>query len=184
MSQPNYSIESFYSFIEYVIEKGMIKKATALNWRNAASRLTSILGHEETNDLRELDVDELCTRYMNINSKDLTPSSLKVYRSRFKSALSDFISYTDSPIDYSPGITQRSTRRKKDESKTKQTNTPDVINKEREEVSSSQGGLLKSNRFPIPIRADLTVELYNVPFDLTEIEAEKISMVIKALAIR
>lgn len=36
--------------------------------------------------------------------------------------------------------------------------------------------------YPIPLRADVTVQLHNLPADLTPAEADKIAAVVRALA--
>lgn len=36
--------------------------------------------------------------------------------------------------------------------------------------------------YPIPIRRDVTVRIFNLPADLTQAEADKIAAVVKALA--
>jgi hypothetical protein len=41
---------------------------------------------------------------------------------------------------------------------------------------------MASSILPVPIRADLTVYVQGLPFDLTEAEAKKIATVIQAMA--
>jgi hypothetical protein len=43
-------------------------------------------------------------------------------------------------------------------------------------------GPMASSILPIPIRADLTIYIQGLPFDLTEAEAKKIASVIQAMA--
>ena len=185
MTGQNYSLEGLYSFIDYIIDKGLVKTATAKNWKNAASRLFSISDAAETGDLRKIDVDKLCRRYANIKGKDATRGSLNVYRSRLKSALKDFVKYTDDPMKYSPGISERASRSKKSNS----TTSKNVEVKHKENRNTTHGQKFSDPdpgfvSFPIPLRKELTVEIVNLPFDLNELEAEKIAAVVKALAVK
>lgn len=187
MSKPDYSKESYFQFLDYVIAKGLVKQATAKNWKNASIRLLAILDEDESHDLRKVDIDALCSRFMNLEGKSsITPSSIQVYRSRLKTAVGDFIAYTDNPIEYKPGISQRSSRKKASNngaaaSASRKSNKQDQTHPQN---SYEQDIKPKGITFPVPIRSDLVVEIKHLPHDLTEQEAEKISMVIKALAMK
>ncbi|RUO20125.1 site-specific integrase [Aliidiomarina haloalkalitolerans] len=187
MSGQNYSVSSLHEFLDYVSDKGLIKHNTAQNWRNAASRIFGILEESEQSDVRNIDIDSICQRYANLKGKELTPSSLQTYRSRLKSAVSDFVKYTDAPMSYRPSISQRSAR-KKSEKEHVVSNSQDKIKKTQNESIQSNhvAQLTKSEStypIPIPLREDLIVQVIGVPFDLTEVEAEKIARVIKALGV-
>lgn len=180
MSNPDYSKQSYFDFIEYVSKKGLIKQATASNWKNASIRLLAILDDNEAHDLRELDIDALCSRFNNLEGKSITPSSMQVYRSRLKTAVGDFIAYTNNPMSYKPGISQRTSRKKT--SKNKEVSSFQETNQSHTTEHNDPPHKPKGITFPVPLRADLVVEIRYLPFDLTEQEAEKIGMVIKALA--
>lgn len=187
MSQPDYSKDSFFRFVDYVSKKGLIKQATASNWRNASTRLLALLEEDESTDLRKLDIDGLCSRFMNLEGKSVTPSSMQVYRSRLKNAVGDFITYTNNPMGYKPGIEQRSARKKaaKIDTNGQSANKGQNANQQANDQNSDaqeRHSYAKGITFPIPLRADLVVEIRHLPHDLTPQEAERISMVIKALA--
>ena len=188
MGDQNYSVLSLHEFLDYVSDKGLIKQNTARNWRNAASRIFGILEDSEQGDVRNIDIDAVCQRYANLKGKEVTPSSLQTYRSRLKSAVSDFIKYTDAPMSYRPGINQRSSRKRAE----KEPQTPENPNKtdriENESIQSNQVAQTTTRvestyPIPIPLREDLIVQVIGVPFDLTENEAEKIARVVKALGV-
>jgi len=183
MNKPDYSKEGFFQFLDYVIAKGLVKPATAKNWKNASIRLLAILDDNDSHDLRKIDIDTLCSRFMNLEGKSVTPSSMQVYRSRLKTAVGDFIAYTDNPMGYKPGIAQRSSRKKVSKNGAA-TTTNKKYNQGHINPQNSHGQEHnpKGITFPVPLRADLVVEIRHLPHDLTEKEAEKISMVIKALA--
>ena len=187
MSNPDYSKDSYFDFIDYVSKKGLIKQATARNWKNASIRLLTILEEDESQDLRKLDIDALCTRFMNLE-KSVSPASMQVYRSRLNTAISDFIAYKDNPMGYKPGIAQRSSRKKSSKEASNSSSGKSKISNNRGSVEQQnhhdQGDKSKGITFPIPLRANLVVEIKHLPHDLTAQEAEKISMVIKALVMK
>ncbi len=188
MNTPSYSRDNLYSFIDYVSRKGLVKSATAANWKNAAIRLLGNLDETEESDLRSIDLESVCTRFANLEGRNMTPSSMQVYKSRLKTALSDFFAYTESPMSYKPGIAQRSGKSNKPNQikpKTTKPQTKDLTSPEirtQQEPHLNHSGQTKGFVFPIPLRSDLTVEIRHIPFDLSEHEAERIAMVIKALA--
>ncbi|MCH8492737.1 MAG: hypothetical protein LAT53_05830 [Idiomarina sp.] len=188
MSGKNYSVSSLHEFFDYVSDKGLIKHNTARNWRNAASRIFGILEESEQSDVRNIDIDSICQRYANLKGKEVTPSSLQTYRSRLKSAVSDFVKYTDNPMSYRPGISQRSAR-KKSEKELVVSNSQDKNEKiQNESIQSNHAAQITTKSgstypIPIPLREDLIVQVIGVPFDLTELEADKIARVVKALGV-
>jgi len=187
MGSQSYSVSELHEFIDYVSDKGLVKQATARNWRNAASRIFGILEESEQSDVRNIDIDSVCQRYVNLNGKEVKPSSLQTYRSRLKSAISDFVKYTDDPMSYRPGINQRSSRKKSEKESVASSSVQDKV----EKIQNSQVLNVENDRtptsskstypIPIPLREDLIVQIIGVPFDLTEAEAEKIARVVKAL---
>lgn len=188
MGAQNYSVSSLHEFLDYVSDKGLIKHNTARNWRNAASRIFGMLEENEQSDVRNIDIDSICQRYANLNGKDVTPSSLQTYRSRLKSAVNDFVKYTNDPMSYRPSINQRSTSKKSEkefvisnfQDKAEKVQTDPFLN-----IGNAQTIPISKSTYPIPIplREDLVVQVIGVPFDLTEVEAEKIARVIKALGV-
>jgi len=182
MSKSDYSKSNYFAFLDYVSAKGLVKNATAKNWKNASIRLLAIESDDESQDMRELNIDDLCSRFMNLEGKSVTPSSMQVYRSRFKSAVNDFIAYTNNPMAYKPGISQRSSRKKASKNGTSGASNTNNQNNKGQQSGQEHNPHPKNITFPIPLRSDLVVEIKHLPHDLTEQEAEKISMVIKALA--
>lgn len=186
MSEENkYSKDEFFNFVDYVGRKGLVKSSTTNNWRSSANALFSLLDDNKIQDLRNVNVDDICAQYANL--RKASPQSLQVYKSRLKGALDDFFKYVEDPINYKPQISPRTSKR------TVQTQNNYVKKIENEDSKSnnsnfgensssfSQSGLIV---FPIPIRQNLVVQIRCLPHDLTDEEAEKICAVIKALAIQ
>jgi hypothetical protein len=180
-----YSKDEFFRFINYVGKKGLIKSSTTNNWRSSANALFSVVGDNETQDLRSVNVDNICNQYANL--RKTSPQSLQIYQSRLKGALDDFFKYVENPINYKPQISQRTRK------KTVQTQNIPVKKIENEDSKSNNSNYGENSSsfsqssvivFPIPIRQNLIVQIQGLPHDLTDGEAEKICAVIKALAIQ
>src|SRR5207244_185865 len=96
-----------------------------------------------------------------------------------RSALDDFQSYLSNPLSFRPGIQNRERPRKKAAKSSSEITTPES---RPEPVRSNPGPMAASNIVPIPIRADLTIYIQGLPFDLSETEARKIAAVVTAMA--
>lgn len=180
----NKSREAALEFLEYVARKGLMAPATARARKAAVGRVLSVLDTSEARDVTSLDLDHVMTRFGHLHGKDFTPQSLQTYKSRVKSALDDFASYVENPLGFKPSVQARDRssnggkpmlskpRSDQDGSAPTPSQTP----------PSKPGGPMASSILPIPIRADLTVHVQGLPFDLSEAEAKKIASVIQAMA--
>jgi hypothetical protein len=174
----NHSRTALLEFLDYLSTKGLMNKDTAAAKKAAANRVLGILDDEEAKDVSILDIDELMSRFHNLEGAKFTPESLNTYKSRLRSAIDDFLRYQRDPLNFRvSGSAPRSERSK--------TTAP-----EQKKETRSQGrspGAFEAppatvNIIPIQIRADLTVKIQGLPFDLTTSEAAKIANVVKALA--
>lgn len=193
MSERNYSLTGLNQFLDYALEKGLMKKETAAGRKRAANQVLGILDDHELQDLRMVDLEATASRFAILQGSNFKPSSLQVYVSRTKSAVQDFISYVDDPINFKSSVNIRANptngNSKKTIKKQKDSNTPaapsdkpadSIHHGHSQNVHSQAPGTLV---FPVPIRPDLIVNIANIPSDLTEAEAAKIAAVIKALAV-
>ncbi len=176
MAQQNYSEANLLQFIRDSAVSGLINPSTSVSRKKAAEQLLTQLNTVEKQDLRQLDVDELCSRFHKLQGSTIREESLEVYKNRLKATLEDFISWVDDPVSFIPGRTQRSRATQKNARKLPTTETE----RAREELTLN----LPDNPtgiFPIPIRRDRVVYLQNVPLDLSRKEAQKIVAVVQAL---
>lgn len=197
MSERDYSLTGLNKFLDYASDKGLMKKETASGRKRAANQILGILDEHELHDLRQVDLEATANRFANLQGSKFKPSSLQVYVSRTKSAVQDFISYVDDPINFKSSVSVRAssgngggnkrTKKQKDTKKNDSstshtppahTHGPGVA--PQSHPPATQPGTLV---FPVPIRADLIVNISNIPSDLTEQEAAKIAAVVKALAV-
>ncbi|PHS26285.1 MAG: hypothetical protein COA84_06445 [Robiginitomaculum sp.] len=172
----NYSKTDFLTFLDYLGNKGLLKKNTVASRKAAVNALLSALDSSEVDDVRNLDLDHIAIRLANLEGDKFTLSSLQTYKSRYRSALDDFINYSKDPTTFVPKISQRQ-RKSKPQALSNTVRSPQI-------KATSPPPAPDHNEiiFPIPIREDLTVRISGLPSDLTEQEAQKISKVIQALA--
>jgi len=180
------SREAALEFLEYVAQKGLMAPATARARKAALSKVLGILSPEEAQDVTSLDLDELMTRFSHLQGKSYTPQSLTTYKSRVRSALDDFASYVDNPLGFKPSLQSR--ERKSNSGKSQGSNSqerrrPEPATEGQARPSApAPAGPMSSSILPIPLRADLTVHVQGLPFDLTPAEAKKIASVVQAMA--
>jgi site-specific recombinase XerD len=178
------SREAALEFLEYVAQKGLMAQATARARKAAVSKVLGILDENEARDVTSIDLHAVMSRFGHLQGKGYTPQSLVNYKSRVKTALDDFASYVENPLAFKPSVQAR--ERKAISGKTSSSvtkNTSEGLTSEaRRQSASTVAGPMASSILPIPIRADLTVHIQGLPFDLTEAEAKKIAGVIQAMA--
>ncbi len=126
-----------------------------------------------------LDIDEIMSRFHNLEGANYTPDSLSTYKSRLKSAIDDFLRYQKDPLNFRPAA--QSAARKPDRAKTS-ASAEAPTRSEPHQKGPVEAPPAAVNIIPIPIRPDLTIKIQGLPFDLTTSEANKIANVIKAMA--
>ncbi|HSH30234.1 MAG TPA: hypothetical protein VK971_10035 [Thiohalobacter sp.] len=190
MTTNDYSLENFNKFLDYVLDKGLMKPETAKGRKRAANTILGILEPEETQDLRSIDLDHVAHRFANLQGGSFKPASLKVYQTRTRSALTDFFQYVENPIGFKPSVAQRTRKSSGDGKKSdkKQQGKPKNVTPQQPAPPNPNELHDKTDThdklvFPIPIRPGLIVKVSNIPADLTQTEAEKIAAVVTALAV-
>ena len=130
-----------------------------------------------------LDIEKLMGRFHNLAGAKYTPASLSNYKSRVKSAIDDFLRYQKDPMNFKPGV-QAGARRQSERPRNSSV-VPDLPGQRGEQKGRRdvEAPPTHVNVLPIPIRADLTIKIQGLPYDLTAQEANKIANVIKAMAI-
>lgn len=173
------SREAILDFQDYLGNKGLMAKGTVTARKAALNKVLGILPIDEAEDVTVIDLDEVMTRFHNLEGQGYTPGSLKTYKTRVKAALSDFESYLENPLAFKPSLKQRARK-----SNNNQSAKPAVTNSSSaaEVKPDSPSKFQESNIWPIPLRPDLTIRIDGIPHDLTEAEAKKISNVILAMA--
>jgi len=187
----DYSLAALNKFLDYALEKGLLKPETAKSRRTAVNKILEKITDEQRADVRIIDLDLEAEHFANRQGAGYIPSSLLTYKSRAKTALTDFVSWADNPMQFRPSgggngrVSNKSggtATPKKVTVVSSQTFSPPKT--QTSEFNQPPKFETPSNglTFPVPIRAGLIVQLCGIPFDLTVAEAEKIAQVVKALA--
>jgi len=179
------SREAAIEFMDYLALKGLMARPTAHARKAALGAVLGILDKEEASDVTTINFGEVMSRFSNLHSKKYTPASLRTYGQRAKAALDDFANYVQNPLAFKTGVQTR--ERKQDSVKpatavsrnAPDAGSPDVVRPH----SSAPSGPMANSILPIPIRAELTVYIQGLPFDLTGAEAKKIAGVVQAMAV-
>ncbi len=180
------SRDGLLEFLDWAESKGLLAKGTAQSRKATANSVLSILSDEEASDVTRLDIEELMSRFQNLEGKRFTPTSLRTYKSRLISTMEDFRSYLNDPMSFRPNVQSR-----KRKLKLKKRATVNESEAEPERSNAGSNNYTSNNPtppastgvIPIPIRSDRTIFIHGVPFDLKPAEARRIANVINALAI-
>lgn len=170
----DFSKDKLLEFLDYLATKGLMNRATVAARKAATNTVLGILEPDEVLDLRNIDLDEVASRFANLKGTEFKPDSVKVYKSRVSSALEDFKKYKASPQTFKPSIGIPKTR---SSSKGAKENVTQNVPKNGDHADSSH-----AFTFPVPIRPDVVIKISGIPSDLTKKEASKVANVILALA--
>jgi len=176
------SLKDLQLFLDYLGDKGLMAKATAQSRKAAATKILGILTDDEAEDVTQIDLDDVVSRFGHLHGRQYTPQSLVTYKSRLRSALDDFQAYLVNPLSFRPSLHAR----EKKAPTSRETSRPTAVNNSQQPPLAprpSAAPMMADNIVPIAIRADLTVYVQGLPFDLSEREAKKISSVILAMAL-
>ena len=174
-----YHQDALFEFLKQSTINGMLNPATARSRKKAAQLLLVEASDAEREDLRCLDVDDLCSRVHKLEGSSIRPETLTIYGSRLAAALTDFLRWQDDPDSFraTPGDTREIRRRNEPAKPLPQDGVADA----REQL------ILDPPRdpeeiFPIPLRPGCVAYVQNLPLDMTAAEADKICRVVRALA--
>ena len=182
-------------FLDYLAKKGLANSNTIISRKAASNKMLAILSPGEAADLRQVDLDQLATRFANLKGKDYSPQSLQVYKSRVATSLEDFFRYKENPANFRLGSTAKKTASSgfaltKSASsgritivRNKKSSALPVIRSEGVDVDRAQPTMISATtiNFPVPLRPNCVVQINGLPVDLTKAEAAKISAVVSAM---
>ena len=177
-SDEPYNTEAVQEFLKQAGMQGAINPAAARSRRNALLQLADELTDDERRDVRNIDVDELISRFHKLEGSSIRPENLQLYARRLRTALADFLawkqdpaSFVDSGQEWSRAFSRGANRQA--------ALSPDQEAAERIVLEATEN---PSNVVPVPVRDDTTVYVANLPLDLTPAEADRIARVVRAFA--
>ena len=118
-------------------------------------------------------------RFTNKRARDFNPTSLKEYGRRVRRAVELFLNWREDPANFTIKTRTTSALRKKDRGPGN--GEPMAREAPAEQVPDEIAGTYRS---ALPIRPGLVVTLVNIPYDLTNAEAERIAGFVRMLALR
>ncbi|MGV0029147.1 hypothetical protein [Phormidesmis priestleyi] len=182
----DYSKTALLGFLDFVIDKGLVKAKTAQGWRSAASKLLNDLSEAEETDIRTVDLDLAVHKVANRNPGELSPSTLKDYRNRLGIAVREFTDWKNNPSVYKPRGLNGSNRANgsPQETRSKRQPRPQVKEQTSSEVSTKEVSVTTSGGLPLsyPLRADFLAQVV-IPRDLTIEEARRLGAFLMTLAV-
>lgn len=178
------SRDDFIQFLDWVADKGLVPTNTASSRKSTASKVLTILSDEEATDVLAVDVEDVMRRFQNKNSSTYGPESIRTYQSRLKSSLEDFRSYCENPIGFRPiGRSQTKPKTSSERGPRTKPIATSAISFAQPAGHAVSPPSAFANVLPVMIRPDVTVQIGNLPHDLTEAEARRIANIVLAFAV-
>lgn len=172
----NRTLADLLSFLDWMADKGLAPANTISSRKASSNKVLSSLGPEEIADVTQVDVEDAVRRFSVKHGQRYSTESLQSYRSRLRTALDDFKAYKENPVGFRP--VGRAPIRNNGEKAKRPIPKSRPVEQESQQVTAPRSH--PGNVVPIPIRSDVTVQIGNLPFDLTVEEARKIANVILA----
>lgn len=171
MQDKTFTLEDFTLFLECLPEPGIVNtEATARNLRDASMRLISSIEDQSDIDVRDIKIDTLLENYSKNTFPTPSDATLSAYKSRMQSAIDKFVAYQQGAISRpSAPATELKKERKK------------LVLKKKSNVPAEPE--VRTFELPIPLRGDIIVTIGNLPRDLTQEEAKRISNIVESFAL-
>jgi hypothetical protein len=180
----DFSKEAFVKFLDYLIDKGLIKFQTVRGWRSATAKIMADLSEAEEADVRKVNLELAVHRVANRDSGLISPDSLHTYRKRVSLAIEEFVRWKNDPAGYKPrGLNgqfrnQTNGERNVRPSPVKKAINSSQIEKSEKEVVHISSGLTLS----FPLREDFLAQVV-IPRDLKTSEAKRLGAFFLTIAV-
>lgn len=165
-------------FFPWAANQGLMNSNTAGSLRAAVKEVLSAVEPEtwEDADIRNIDLDDYAQRFERLRMSKFKPGSLHVYKSRFKNGINMYLKYLESPSTWRYTAERPAKERGKSKNQTDPTNGSSANSNGH--VDASEGLI----QYPYPLRPDVRVTVF-LPADLTQREAQRLSVFISSLAV-
>lgn len=171
MQDNNFTLGEFILFLQCLPELNIVNNdATARNLKDASMRLISSIQNQTHMDIRDIKIDTLLDSYSDNADPIPSEATLNAYKSRMQSAIDKFLAYqTGNTSNATPTQPELKKERRK------------LVLKKK--ANTSIEGEVKTFELPIPLRGDIIVTIGNLPRDLTQEEAKRISNIVESFAL-
>ena len=173
MPDGSYSAQSLLKFLKQSGMEGLINPAVARARRNAVEQLKAELTEAESEDVRQVNVDELASRFHKLEGSSIRSEALALYAERFRMGLVDFLAWMEDPAGFQSVGGERS------RAIPRGSISPEQRMAERIALEATEN---RSEIVPISLRESCTVYVANLPPDLSLEEAERITRIVRAFA--
>lgn len=178
----------FLEFLDWLGAKGLLPTNTAHARKAVANKVLEALDPSELVDVTALDIDQVMLRFTHKFGKRYTPESLRTYRSRFETSISDFSAYCENPVGFKLSGRTRSSLQSGEKAEGDIVKKPTAKKRPASSLKPSAESMdvprtSPSSVVPIQIRENLTISVGPIPFDFSASEAKRVANVILALAV-
>jgi hypothetical protein len=173
---------------DWAAERGLMKKNTARSMKAAAKQVIAIEPEWERLQVADMDVEDLLARFRNITH--IRPESIRAYESRFRQAVTSYMTYLNSPTTYRapqrPGKQGSSSatgekRAGRNQAMRAAAEPPGGAGQKGSQHQDEGQPRANLVTYPFPIRTGVLAEL-RLPVDLSVDEADRVATFVKALA--
>jgi len=156
----------YVEFFAGLAQRQEIDRSNAKNYLHAGSRVMSV--ESAAVDVRDLNVDDVLARF-EAQNPDLSPESVKTYRSRFRVGIAMYRAFLDGDDDWKNAGRSVSVRDAVATGQARGRVQPD---------GDVPGRIIA---YDLPLRPDLLVRI-NLPVDLTTADADRLAAFVRSLA--
>ncbi|MGV3707766.1 MAG: hypothetical protein ACO1Q7_02925 [Gemmatimonas sp.] len=187
--QNDHSLEDLLDFLSQAGERGLMPAATAQALSVATRNVFSVLDDAERAHLPLDDLDGVIRRFNNKRAREFNPSSLKEYGRRVHRAVEMYQQWKSDPANFSVK-TRATSASKQKEKKVNGRASAAPASKSQEMVEQSttpstariQAASTTGYQSAFPVRPGHVVVIDNIPFDLSQSEAERLAQFVRLLA--
>lgn len=175
-------------FLEWVVKRGEVNPSTGNAQRVAATKVLASDDDPDGVDVRSIDVEQLLTRFENLNREHYSSASMATYKTRFRKAVSMYLAWLDGDPTWKNVLRTRRRSGLVALRKSSFSETSDVEAAEQTASATDANQFSYARRatsptvtYQMPLRPDLLVEI-QLPVDLTVSDADRVAAFVRSLA--
>ena len=164
----------------WAAEKGVMNRNTAAGLRAACVQVLGVLDNPEQQDISNLDIEDLLTRFQNLRKQNFKPQVLEAYKRRFRNAVKSYKEYLDNPGTWRPANQEKSGASERRRRSSNTIEPAAVISGSPRSHPAPVDGT--SEEYRLPLRPSVMARLI-LPVDLTREEATRIKVFVDMLVV-
>ncbi len=168
------------AFIEKLGKENKINPNLAAQLVSSVRRVAEVEPGWEQVDVKQLNVDELLTRFAQEKADSYGKNSLEEYQRRFRRVVSMFLGYLNDPEGWRPEIRRGRPPKSKPAAATAKKARPAAATARA--TAPTMNGEVRMVEYPFPLRPSLVVKL-SLPADLHKAEVDRLSAFLRSLAV-